>query len=61
MFFHSEIMNAHEEFYANLFSRGEIDPNIQSELLSNISRAKYREQFLLICPKLLMPSVIQAY
>lgn len=31
-------MNAHEEFYANLFSRDEIDPNIQSDLLSILLR-----------------------
>lgn len=37
VFSHSEIMNAHEEFYANLFSRDEIDPTTQSELLSNIT------------------------
>ena len=32
-----EIMKAHEEFYANLFSREIIDSDIQADLLSNIS------------------------
>ena len=38
VFSHDEIMKAHVDFYANLFSRDEVNEPIQLDLLSNVSR-----------------------
>ena len=38
VFSHEEIMKAHVDFYANLFSRDDINEAIQRDLLSNVSR-----------------------
>lgn len=60
VFEQSDIMRAHEEFYANLFSQGDIDLVIQEELLSNVSLSLSQSDKGLCDGKLSLPEITNA-